>query len=1001
MKLSKSGRLTGSVSALALRSAALSAVALGLAAPVMAQEAKTTEDVTEVVVTGQRAQVKTAQKLKRDAESVVDSITATDIGALPDRSVSEALQRVAGVTLQRTDAARDPARLSGEGGAIFVRGLSYVTTLLNGREVFSAKNGRSIGFEDVSADLMAGVDVYKSTVAEQIEGALGGTVNLRTRLPFDSKNRIIAFTADRNYGDLRDQAFVSGGITYSDRWDTPIGEVGLLLNASVSNVGTRSNAFTTDRFDQVAGVGTTSTADDRFAPKAAGYRTIDWEQKREAVAAAVQWRPLDTLEFTLQYLNTKATPKSLEHSTGYSDNLLSPNSSYTYDSQGQFTGGVFNNTIHRNVTRSGVDNKETSDISLGAKWRVSDKLTLNAEYQKVKSTSKVISFTVGTELMDQVDVKLDLYGSKTPVFTTYNACYRDCTPTIPTVANVNDPTRYLYNFAMDHLEDNDAEQSAYRVDALYEFDSDWLRSLKGGIRVADKTATTRENGYNWGAVSQDAAWNGNNVTKDPPISGMIDYYNFANFFRGDAQAPAGGVFPSVQLADYYGSRDKIATAAADLGWGWVPFNGNYDAVEPGRADNPTSGTITQNEKTSAVYGVLRFGNDTIMQGFDGNVGVRVIKTELSNGTGLRGNPGALANVTAANINPNSSAALRQEVLDAIAITAVGGTVKGIQIENEYTDVLPSLNLRLKATDQVQLRLSLSKAIVRPSFGQMQPYTTLGVSATLVQALGPNGQPIPAPTQADPTATLQYVSAIEYNGSGGNPNLQPMEANAYDFSAEWYFAPTGSLTLAVFRKDLKNYFFGSTENESYTIGGKTKAYSVFRTRNGDKGTIDGLELAYSQFYDFLPGPLSGLGLQANYTIVNSSGGKNTAVNISEPEQRSGAQADLPLEGLSEKSYNVAFIYEKYGISARLAYNWRSEYLMTTSAANIKAPVWSEDYGQWDGSILYSVTPKLKLGLQVTNLGREKTYLKVGNPDRLARYAWFDTDRRVAITLRGQF
>ncbi|WP_298324544.1 TonB-dependent receptor [Asticcacaulis sp.] len=996
MKQSKFARLSAGVSVMALGVAVM-----GFALPAVAQTTTGEADVTEVIVTGQRAQVKTAQKLKRDAESVVDSITATDIGALPDRSVSEALQRVAGITLQRTDAARDPARLSGEGGAIFVRGLSYVSTLLNGREVFSAKNGRSIGFEDVSADLMAGVDVYKSTVAEQIEGALGGTVNLRTRLPFDSKKRIIAFTADRNYGDLRDEAFVSGGVTYSDRWETSIGEIGLLLNASVSNVGTRSNAFTTDRFDQVAGVGTTSKADDRYAPKAAGYRTIDWDQKREAVAAAAQWRPTDSLEFTLQYLNTKATPKSLERSTGYSDNLLSPNSSYTYDSQGQFTGGVFNNTIHRNVTRTGVDNKETSDISLGGKWRVSERLTLSAEAQKVKSTSKVVSFTVGTELMDQVDVKLDLYGSDTPTFLTYNNCFRDCTVTSSALANVNDPTRYLYNFAMDHLEDNDAEQTAYRVDASYEFDSAWLRSLKGGIRVADKTATTRENGYNWGAVSQDAAWNGNNVTKDPPISGMIDYYNYGDFFRGGAQQPAGGVFPSVQLADYYASRDKIKTAAADLGWGWVPFDGNYDAVPPGRADNPTSGSITQSEKTSAVYGVVRFGNDNILSGLDGNVGVRVIKTELSNGQGLLGNPGALANVTAANINPNSSATLRQEVLDAIAISAVGGTVKGIRLENTYTDVLPSLNLRLKATDQIQLRLSLSKAIVRPSFGQMQPYTTLGVTANLVQALDSAGKPIPAPTQTDPTATLQYVTSIEYSGSGGNPSLQPMEANAYDFSAEWYFAPTGSLTLALFKKDLKNYFFGSTGNESYTVGGKTKTYSVFRTRNGDKGSVDGLELAYSQFYDFLPGPLSGLGVQANYTIVNSKGGKNTAVNISEAEQVAGAQADLPLEGLSETSYNVAFMYEKYGISARLAYNWRSEFLMTTSAANIKAPVWSEDYGQWDGSVLYSVTPKIKVGLQVTNLGREKTYLKVGNPDRLARYAWFDTDRRVAITLRGQF
>ena len=156
-----------------------------------------------IIVTGIRASLRSARDRKKNAEQMVDSITATDIGALPDRSVSEALQRVPGVTLQRTNEARDPARLSAEGGAIFIRGLSWVRSEFNGRDTFSANNGRVLGFEDVPADMLAGVDVYKNPSADLIEGGIGGLVNLRTRKPFDQSGQLIGFSADVNYADLR------------------------------------------------------------------------------------------------------------------------------------------------------------------------------------------------------------------------------------------------------------------------------------------------------------------------------------------------------------------------------------------------------------------------------------------------------------------------------------------------------------------------------------------------------------------------------------------------------------------------------------------------------------------------------------------------------------------------------------------------------------------------------------------------------------------------------
>ena len=181
----------------------------------------------------------------------------------------------------------------------------------------------------------------------------------------------------------------------------------------------------------------------------------------------------------------------------------------------------------------------------------------------------------------------------------------------------------------------------------------------------------------------------------------------------------------------------------------------------------------------------------------------------------------------------------------------------------------------------------------------------------------------------------------------------------------------------------------------------QVFDVTQQTNGSHGTIKGGELAYTQFFDMLPGALSGLGFSGNITYVESSGGKNTAVNVFDNNQTTNAGLELPLEGLSKWSYNVAGIYEKYGISARIAYNWRSSYLLTTSAANINYPVWSDSYGQLDGSFLVSVDDHFKVGVQATNLLATRTRLRVGDPSLKPIYSWTATDRRVAMVVRTVF
>ncbi|MDR6533280.1 TonB-dependent receptor [Caulobacter rhizosphaerae] len=961
------------------------------AAQTAAAPAQGVDTVEEVVVTGIRASLKSAQEIKRNSEQIVDSITAQDIGALPDRSVSEALQRIPGVTLQRTNENRDPARLASEGGGVFIRGLSWVRSETNGRDIFSANNGRALSFEDVSADLLAGVDVYKNPSAELIEGGIGGIVNLRTRKPFDSNKRLLAFSADYNYADLRDKGFASGNVLYSDRWNTNIGEIGLLLSGSIGNIGNRTDSIQTGRFeertltanDNPAAVGK-SVGDKVYIPNSIGWRRIDWQQKRTAFAGALQWRPNDQWEATFQMLTAKADPHDIERALGDTDGgYAATGPGFKYDSQGSITNGTINNFHLTADTRYGEQHKKTEDYGFNLKFTPNDRWAFSADAQYVKSHASVLSMTAFTQMDPTVPSSLtfDISGDD-PVLKLNQA-----TDTTRTQA------AYWWAAAMDHIEDNSADSKALRADAEYTFEDDsWLKSFRFGVRGTDKTSLTRQTGWNWGLLSNQFWLNNANTVylngtgydathQSPNLPLQSELVNYNDFFRGKVQLPGVGWFPAEGLvsngaAHAYGYLQNTQSA----GWGWAPLTEASYANSSPAGDNPNGGTNSQGEKTKAIYALLRFGHDETPLGrMDGNVGVRVVKTEVNGGdqiikvASLQGTPGACAAVTPA----ISCTAFN----NAYAFTQ-GGSIAGGSSSNSYTDVLPSANLRFFLKDDLQFRLAAAKAIVRPTFSQMQSYTNLSFN---FEADGFT------PKAIDPRS-----------GSGGNPLLKPTKSNQFDASLEWYFNPAGSLTFATFYKDISNYIFMGNATESYTSGGQTYSFLVSRNMNGSSGTIKGFELAYTQFYDFLPGPLSGLGLQANFTYVDSNGGKNTAVNLNESAQVAGAaDQTLPLEGLSKTSYNVTLLYEKYGVSARLAYNWRERYLLTTSAANIQRPVWSEDYGQLDGSVLYSLTPQYKIGIQATNILNARTYLDVGGANLAPRYSWTDTDRRVAVLLRASF
>ena len=234
----------------------------------------------------------------------------------------------------------------------------------------------------------------------------------------------------------------------------------------------------------------------------------------------------------------------------------------------------------------------------------------------------------------------------------------------------------------------------------------------------------------------------------------------------------------------------------------------------------------------------------------------------------------------------------------------------------------------------------------------------------------------------------------------------MEAIQYDLSFEWYFSDVGSLTATMFGKKLRNYYIDGAFPQQFTNNGVTKTVEVSGPVNGDGGDINGFEIGYQQFYDFLPEPWNGLGMQFNYTYVGSSGTPNANLsNFSEGEndRSDTAFSNLPLQGLSKDTYNLTLMYQMAPVEVRLAYNWSSEYLLTTRDVITTLPIYNDDYGQLDGSIFYDLTENFKVGLQVTNLldTTTKTLMQVDNDGTKLGRSWFLNDRRASLVLRGTF
>ncbi|MEL1251374.1 TonB-dependent receptor domain-containing protein [Aurantiacibacter gilvus] len=500
-------------------------------------------DENTIVVSGYRASLQTAQGIKENADTFVDVITAEDIGALPDRSVTEALQRVPGVNIGRFEKPTDPDRFSVEGTGVIIRGLPYVRSELNGREIFSATGGRTLSFEDVSPELLGRVEVFKNVTADMIEGAIAGQVNLVTRNPLDRPGLNIAGSFEMNYGDLREDWSPTVNALISNTFDTGIGTFGLQAGYSYSELRSRTDASQISdpcyrdpsdfslgcirsTFVNSGGFGDSLFDASNFpptgsviVPQYANVRTTDLDREREAISLVAQFESLDGgILVTAEYLRSDTSFATEEFALlgRIDDGVSSPSpaagSTWTFDENGLLETGVLTqnvgNIFANPFGRGGIPldalrfvreaRSVTEDISLDLDIEVTDRFRANFEGQYVTSNLRRDSVFGATSTW--ADIALDLRGD---------------VPDIQFLAPPGSPDDYFssglntyYWFGLDSREKNEGDLYSLRGDFEYDLSDDgFFRSVRFGARWAERDRTTRNTDFStWGNLS--APWAG-------------------------------------------------------------------------------------------------------------------------------------------------------------------------------------------------------------------------------------------------------------------------------------------------------------------------------------------------------------------------------------------------------------------------------------------------------------------------------------------------------------
>ena len=884
----------------------------------------------EIVVTGVRASIVGALNVRKESTQIVDSIVAEDVGKLPDNNVVEALQRVTGIQVTN--------RTGGEAAAISIRGLPDALTTLNGRNIFTAA-GQSFQLQDVSANLVKRVDVFKTRAADQIETGLAGQVNVETRRPFDFDGFAISGLARGIYNEQADSYNPNVALLVSDRWETGIGDIGILVNGSYSRTKFRDQTVTAGAFVPFATMtppaGTGLTPFQRIFP--VGRDPISGEFGRAPALGA--WDPglnagLSTAAGATMDVNGVQTPYYLARDAAFSSDLYgkrerpsfnvalqwAPNSSSVYTAEvfyAGFRGQTFNSLQFSFVDYWGNPQAPTLyDGTNIVKSRVANSVYgfNSGDFTKTKTDSFVYALNGKWDLGDRGKIIGDIAYQTSKVDTSFIAMRTD---RVANSINVDfnagggipsyhfdddsllaDPS--VWNVAQLYDNANRDKGSAITgtLDGYYTWDEGFLRQVKAGIRIDQRKASTA-------VRTQDAGGPRTPTT----LAGLGEGAAFTNsdFYQGRADVPS-----SWTLANGY----------------WL--NSNADLVR-GLYGLPTSDQLSLqkvfdiSENTIAAYvqadGELSiFGRPLKLQ-----AGVRYVTVDTDYNFFDRYNGGAQTRV--------SSGSDR---------------------------FLPSFTARYEIFDNLRLRFNYGETLRRPNFSDINPNYNLVGDLT----------------------NVGYGS-----GTAGTATLRPTHSKNFDVALEWYFERNSAITLTGFRREIDGLVVPLTVQEfipnNGIVAGATNNFAITRPVNASNGVLKGLELGLTYFPSYLPGPLKGLGFVGSVTVLDSK------QNI--PETNSAGvvtgESTSSFFGVSDLSYNATLAYDNGPIGARLSYIWRKEFLANNEARLFANPigVWRNPEKSLDFQLTWNINDRLGLTFDAVNLTKSKqqTYYKfedVGGPEQ---------------------
>ncbi|WP_260600234.1 TonB-dependent receptor [Sphingomonas endolithica] len=847
----------------------------------------------DIVVTGLRASLQTAREIKRNSDAVVDAVAAEDLNQLPDNSATEALARLPGVQV---------LRFRGEAQGFTVRGLSQVLTTVNGQEAYYGTSRQSL-LNSYPASLIASAEVYKALTPDLIEGGLGGAVNINFRRPLDYKRGLtVAGTLRGTTEDQDHKFYYNGDVLLNGRWDTGIGELGVLVNASYMRrdylESYRQNLSPTAT--TVAPASPAGLAKGLIIPVGMLIRHNEGNYRRPVLTAAAQWRPapnfdvdarvthvIDKNEYTDNYLAT-----SLMAQTVLSDVVLVPDTNIVKSAT--FTPS---NARGPYSSHTKLDIK-TTQVDIGAAWRTGiAKLSTRAVY--TTSVNDTYAQNVQLAFRTAPRVRADFQSDAQYGGLAYQYLGVD----------LEDPANFYLASYADGVTRNKGGGLQWRTDLELTPDAGFFSNIKAGFRYADRSAHFRSG-------SRTAAFPTTAAARLPlsAIPGGDALKLVASGFGGDnADVPSSWI-------GYDGSLLGRSTTTEALNRYLTTSFPLFATQNP--AINPIQ-TFDGKETSYAAYGQFKYNLSLASIPVDGVIGARIVNTQLA----IDGTRGRTTRLNPAPANPI--------------------VYEPIHSRQNYLDFDPSASAVAHFADNVQMRLTWTKTFSRPDFSQLNPSTTLTEAK--------NGD--------------AYVGFA----TKGNPDLQPVRSQNWDASLEWYFGRAGALSVAGFKRDIDGFIVSTQERQD--LEGALGAVDVTQPINAGKGTVKGVEISGSTFFDFAPGILRNFGVSANFTYADS--------HQVLPTTKTNVGTEGPIAGVSKTSFNAAAFYDDSRLRIRIAYAKRSKFLLAYNTASRPYDQYYYPIERLDFSVGYKIMPGTSITIDGTNLLNMPQHGYYGTPQFVDR------------------